>query len=90
MERTQGTGWHRITLIGIFFVLSGCTQDVVVVDGCRQTLYGCCPDGTSPAQGANFAGCNITRKVPECDLTPYQCCPDGHTVSTGEDTGTFL
>lgn len=26
-------------------------------DFCKEAVYGCCPDGETPAQGANYYGC---------------------------------
>nr|XP_006014166.1 PREDICTED: papilin-like [Latimeria chalumnae] len=49
------------------------------VRDCMQTIYGCCPDGWTPAAGPRGIGC---RSV-SCQETRYGCCPDGTTAAQG-------
>ncbi|XP_048259425.1 papilin-like [Haliotis rufescens] len=45
---------------------------------CRSSRYGCCPDGRTPATGANNAGCPAS-----CQSSQYGCCHDGVTNAQG-------
>lgn len=48
---------------------------------CKESKYGCCEDGVSPAMGKNFKGCPSTH----CDETLFGCCPDEKTPAGGND-----
>ncbi|KAM4662260.1 papilin isoform 2-T2 [Discoglossus pictus] len=43
---------------------------------CRQSSYGCCSDGFTPASGPGGRGCT-------CHQSRYGCCPDGVTDAQG-------
>ncbi|XP_067680592.1 papilin-like isoform X6 [Haliotis asinina] len=45
---------------------------------CQSSRYGCCPDGRTPASGANNAGCPAS-----CQSSQYGCCDDGVTEAQG-------
>ena len=50
--------------------------------------FGCCPDGITPATGANNTGCFECEGSGECDncnATKYGCCPDGVRAAKGPD-----
>lgn len=49
---------------------------------CKESRYGCCPDGLSPAQGNNNEGC----PVEPCADTLFGCCAsDNKTAAQGND-----
>lgn len=49
---------------------------------CKESLFGCCPDGVSPAQGENEEGCPV---IP-CEETLFGCCTsDNKTAALGND-----
>ncbi|KAG8449469.1 hypothetical protein GDO86_016209 [Hymenochirus boettgeri] len=48
---------------------------------CRQTIYGCCHDGHTPASGPEKQGCPVTS----CQHSRFGCCPDGITAAQGYD-----
>ncbi|XP_078313590.1 uncharacterized protein LOC111130469 isoform X3 [Crassostrea virginica] len=47
---------------------------------CRNSLYGCCEDGQTKAQGPNGEGCPQT-----CVSSRYGCCSDNKTPARGPD-----
>ncbi|KAM8920863.1 papilin [Pelodytes ibericus] len=48
---------------------------------CRQSVYGCCPDGYIPASGPRGQGCPAVS----CQQSRYGCCPDGLMEAQGPD-----
>ncbi|PWA27688.1 hypothetical protein CCH79_00000424, partial [Gambusia affinis] len=46
---------------------------------CVQSLYGCCPDGHTPATGPRSQGCTQD----DCVRSRYGCCLDGVTPARG-------
>ncbi|XP_027945697.1 papilin isoform X1 [Eumetopias jubatus] len=46
---------------------------------CRQSPYGCCPDGHTISLGPQWQGCPGTS----CQQSRYGCCPDGVSVAEG-------
>nr|XP_035973742.1 papilin isoform X7 [Halichoerus grypus] len=46
---------------------------------CRQSPYGCCPDGHTTSLGPQQQGCPGTS----CQQSRYGCCPDGVSVAEG-------
>ncbi|KAL7872951.1 hypothetical protein AOLI_G00120220 [Acnodon oligacanthus] len=51
-----------------------------VVPHCRQSPYGCCPDGRTAASGPRGQGC--VQRAP-CAHTRYGCCRDGVSKAHG-------
>ncbi|XP_035795510.1 papilin-like isoform X2 [Anopheles albimanus] len=49
---------------------------------CKDTKYGCCPDGLSPATGPKDEGCPSES---DCADTLFGCCPDKQTPAEGND-----
>ena len=47
---------------------------------CKTTVFGCCYDGITPAQGPFAKGCPIPET---CKETKYGCCPDEVSAATG-------
>ncbi|CAI9744388.1 papilin-like isoform X2 [Octopus vulgaris] len=47
---------------------------------CWETLYGCCPDRTTAAQGPGHAGCSTPTS---CVDSSYGCCPDRVSYARG-------
>ncbi|XP_062296303.1 papilin [Scomber scombrus] len=50
---------------------------------CRQSYYGCCPDGRTSARGPGGLGCSQAPVQPSCIQTSYGCCRDGVTAAQG-------
>ena len=50
---------------------------------CLQSLFGCCDDGKTFAEGPNEEGCNEIEL--DCEATVNGCCPDGITRAQGQD-----
>ena len=48
---------------------------------CEDAEFKCCPDGITPAKGANNEGCFTDA----CKTSLFGCCPDGFTPSEGND-----
>ena len=56
-----------------------------VPEGCQSSMYGCCPDGRTSAEGPNHRGCNGIEILTDCFGSTYGCCPDGETPMQGSD-----
>ncbi|XP_022252622.1 papilin-like [Limulus polyphemus] len=53
---------------------------------CMDTLFGCCPDNVTIADGPNGEGCvqqNVTDISINCMDTLFGCCPDNVTIAGG-------
>lgn len=48
---------------------------------CKETKFGCCQDGVSPALGPDNEGCPPSQ----CNFTLFGCCPDGVSIAEGND-----
>jgi len=55
------------------------------VENCQESVYGCCPDGLTAAEGPNFVGCTVNDPIPTglCIESEYGCCADGITPASG-------
>ncbi|XP_070180043.1 papilin-like isoform X2 [Littorina saxatilis] len=66
--------------------LPGGGKETPVAGDCTSRAYGCCPDGKTPARGANNEGCpgsvSPTTDRP-CRRSRFGCCSDGVTEATG-------
>eukprot|EP00794_Sanderia_malayensis_P014103 gene14103-15576_t len=51
------------------------------VQDCRQSPFGCCPDGTTSASGPYLEGCKEGEVA--CWNSQFGCCPDGLTEAQG-------
>ncbi|KRT86056.1 hypothetical protein AMK59_2573, partial [Oryctes borbonicus] len=52
------------------------------LEDCSQTIYGCCPDLVSSAEGENYKGCDLIHPT-DCTKSYYGCCPDKKTSAQG-------
>ena len=50
------------------------------VEPCKNSTFGCCPDGFNSAEGPFNAGCD---EVKTCENTKYGCCRDGASLASG-------
>ncbi|XP_047512868.1 uncharacterized protein LOC125054801 [Pieris napi] len=58
------------------------TTEVYSTKTCKETKFGCCPDGVSPAGSMMGKGCPMIS----CELTLYGCCSsDNVTAALGND-----
>ncbi|XP_023225302.1 agrin-like isoform X1 [Centruroides sculpturatus] len=70
---------HRSAIFAI------CCREVAMIKNCEETMYGCCPDGKTSAQGLNHAGCpnvcncnKLGSYEQTCDPVSKQCpCKPG-------------
>jgi len=55
------------------------------MENCQESLYGCCPDGLTAAEGPNFVGCASNDPIPTglCIESEFGCCMDGVTPASG-------
>ena len=60
---------------------SGSSEGVYQTIDCRQSSYGCCPNGLIPRQ--DFLGSNCYRE--DCYLSKYGCCSDKYTTKNDSD-----
>ncbi|XP_031335468.1 agrin-like isoform X3 [Photinus pyralis] len=51
-------------------------QSVIQGKGCEDSWHGCCPDGKTPAQGVNFAGCPSLCGCNKLGSYSHICDPD--------------
>ncbi|KAK2170655.1 hypothetical protein LSH36_1g05070 [Paralvinella palmiformis] len=60
-------------------------DDLIVIGGCKQATYGCCPDGITAAEGQHFLGCPSRDRIPAgfCIESEFGCCLDGVTPALG-------
>jgi len=67
----------------IFFLSS--VDHLLGVENCQESMYGCCPDGLTAAEGPNFVGCAINDPIPTglCVESAFGCCIDGVTPAAG-------
>ncbi|PZC74553.1 hypothetical protein B5X24_HaOG207687 [Helicoverpa armigera] len=47
---------------------------------CKNSRYGCCPDGKTAAKGPFDAEC---KTIHNCKESPFKCCPDGVSPAQG-------
>lgn len=75
----QATG----TYLPICFLSSA--DHLLGVENCQESMYGCCPDGLTAAEGPNFVGCAINDPIPTglCIESEFGCCIDGVTPAAG-------
>lgn len=54
---------------------------------CQASMYGCCPDNITPAEGPDLANCNLATDSFEfeesCDAAEFGCCPDNYSAAKG-------
>lgn len=66
-----------------------CSDDELLTGGlCRNTQFGCCPDGLTSAEGPGFKGCSTYGDLDSagtCEETEFGCCPDGATAVLSSD-----
>ncbi|XP_054714370.1 papilin-like isoform X2 [Uloborus diversus] len=60
-------------------------DEVMVLSGCKDSKYGCCPDGMTEA-GPSDEGCpkiNVTSTNTTCEEAEFGCCADNFTLALG-------
>ncbi|XP_035219260.1 papilin-like isoform X2 [Stegodyphus dumicola] len=66
--------------------MASCDEDeIMIFGGCKDSKYGCCPDGITVA-GFNYEGCprmNISSTNNSCEEAEFGCCSDNFTLALG-------
>ncbi|KAG1650386.1 Papilin [Nymphon striatum] len=57
-------------------------DEIMVIDGCKNSKHGCCPDGMTPA-GPNYKGCPEIKSDKPCSESKFGCCLDELTAAIG-------
>ncbi|CAH1791827.1 unnamed protein product, partial [Owenia fusiformis] len=63
-----------------------CDEDnlLIIKGGCRESAYGCCPDGMTASKGENNEGCpDDEDEKTDCQQTEFGCCRDDKTPAGG-------
>ena len=69
-----------------FFLFEGVKRSELA--DCNYTIYGCCPDGQTPADSSNLENCPRISEQDEssraaCENTEFGCCMDNRTPARG-------
>ena len=60
-----------------------CDDDqLVAISGCKDSEYGCCPDGVTSADDS-YSGCPPIDVTNGCNSTEFGCCKDLETAAFG-------
>ena len=61
-----------------------CEDDqLVAISVCKDTEFGCCPDGISSALDSSYSGCLPSNLTDDCNTTEFGCCRDQETAAFG-------
>ncbi|RNA30102.1 papilin isoform X1, partial [Brachionus plicatilis] len=52
-------------------------------EDCRNSIFGCCPDGITPAEGQNYENCDLNEPDVSCHISEFGCCSDDLTPAKG-------
>ncbi|KAK2706695.1 hypothetical protein QYM36_014662 [Artemia franciscana] len=64
-----------------FEVTKTTVEDTTQYVDCKETEFGCCPDGISTALGEKYFGCDIVTEG--CESSQFGCCEDQMTTASG-------
>lgn len=68
-----------------------CSPNTITLNtNCKNTKYGCCPDGHTVALKKDHSDCRpIESQQFSCINSKYECCPDGINVPSGPNFEVF-